>query len=76
MEIDGNEEIHERIEEEPQPSKRKRTDPKGVRHNVVANIRVIQEREDRENPVLARQRMNIEALKKVIEEGEIEEDYD
>ena len=41
VEIDENEEIHERIDEKPQPSKRKRTDPKGVRHNVVANIRVI-----------------------------------
>ena len=33
---------------------------------MVANIRVIQEREDRENPVLARQRMKIEALRKGI----------
>ena len=66
-----NEETHE--EPEPGPSKRKRADQPRERMNV---IRSIQDREDRENPILARQRFIKEALKKVIEDAELVEDYD
>ena len=77
-EPDDDQEMHEEAYEEPEPgpSKRKRVDPPRGRMNVLNTIRVIQEREDRENPILARQKINKEALKKVMQDGNLVEDYD
>ena len=70
-------EIHKESREEPEPgqSKRKRVDSLRGRIKMLKIIKWFKGGKTWENTILARQRVNKEALNKVIEDEELLEDY-
>lgn len=71
---DDDETKEKEFEDVPGPSKkRKRVEKTNTKQSIVNMIKTIQDREDQENAVLARQRANKRALQIFMEEGELED---